>query len=359
LDEFWAGRATWQLDLVDVGLPVGESDTIAGPDGQLWAYLHASFRSAGIVDSWGSPVPFPGCVTLWTSADAGQSFGLSAPTCLIPCRRRPCAALTDHVGDQQYPRVARHGSGALVMVYEWRGHNWLRTAADGLHWSPVTEVAHTGQWNTWYAPCASFERIGAHPFVAARDDYDCSVGGPPGVFIEDDTVYVFVGLGKNPGSMGCYAGSLAGMLAQHPAPDRIQQTAGLHRCWTEPLFTGASFYGPLDAHGPAANPYFDFRTVSAADVVKVGERYYMAYEGVRGPDEPGGGDTQFGLGFARSGDPWIDGPWEKYAGTPVLLDLPGNVGIGHADLLILDGVTYLYTATSDTTRGRYVLAWDS
>jgi hypothetical protein len=39
------------------------------------------------------------------------------------------------------------------------------------------------------------------------------------------------------------------------------------------------------------------------------------------------------------------------------MDVPGNVGVGHADLLVLGGTTYLYTVTSATTRGRYVLAW--
>jgi hypothetical protein len=39
------------------------------------------------------------------------------------------------------------------------------------------------------------------------------------------------------------------------------------------------------------------------------------------------------------------------------MDVPGNIGVGHADVLVLDGATYLYTATSDTARGRYVLEW--
>jgi hypothetical protein len=37
------------------------------------------------------------------------------------------------------------------------------------------------------------------------------------------------------------------------------------------------------------------------------------------------------------------------------MDLPGNVGVGHGDLLLIGDATYLYTATSATTRGRYVL----
>jgi len=66
-------------------------------------------------------------------------------------------------------------------------------------------------------------------------------------------------------------------------------------------------------------------------------------------------DDQFGLGFARSTGSAIDGPWEKYPGNPVIADLPSNVGMGHADIVIVGPATYLYTATSPTTRGRYVL----
>jgi beta-xylosidase len=68
-------------------------------------------------------------------------------------------------------------------------------------------------------------------------------------------------------------------------------------------------------------------------------------------------DTQFGLGFARSVGSAIDGPWEKYPGNPVLLPVSFNFGVGHADILVVDGETIMYTATSQTTRGRYVLRW--
>jgi hypothetical protein len=84
----------------------------------------------------------------------------------------------------------------------------------------------------------------------------------------------------------------------------------------------------------------------------------MTYEGVRGPDVlERGMDTQFGLGFARSVGNQIDGAWEKYPHNPVIMDVTFNFGIGHADLLVIDGVTYMYTATSESTRGRYVLRW--
>jgi hypothetical protein len=111
----------------------------------------------------------------------------------------------------------------------------------------------------------------------------------------------------------------------------------------------------MDGLGTDANLYFEFRTISSADVVRVGDRYYMAYEGVRGPSNPTVVDDQFGLGFARSAGPAIDGPWEKYAGNPVIMGLANNWGIGHADIVIVGPATYLYTATSTTTRGRYVL----
>ena len=81
----------------------------------------------------------------------------------------------------------------------------------------------------------------------------------------------------------------------------------------------------------------------------------MTYEGVRGPSSPTVVDDQFALGLARSVGPVIDGPWEKYSGNPIILDLPGNVGVGHGDLVIVDEATYLYTATAAGTRGRYVL----
>jgi len=82
----------------------------------------------------------------------------------------------------------------------------------------------------------------------------------------------------------------------------------------------------------------------------------MTYEGIRGPDElERGMDTQFALGFARSQA--LDGVWEKYPDNPVIMDVDFNWGIGHADLIVIDGVTYLYSATSQTERGRYRLVW--
>jgi hypothetical protein len=137
--------------------------------------------------------------------------------------------------------------------------------------------------------------------------------------------------------------------------DKYAGVSGLRKCGSNPLFGAELGYGPPDVLGVDANPYFEFRTVSSADVVRVGDRYYMVYEGVRGPSDPYVVDDQFALGLARSAGPAIDGPWEKYPGNPIIMDLPGNVGVGHGDVVMVGPATYLYTATSSTTRGRFVL----
>jgi hypothetical protein len=180
-------------------------------------------------------------------------------------------------------------------------------------------------------------------------DYECLAGGPPGLFVDGDTLYVFVALGQNPGAMGCFAAPVGAAGAD------------FYRCAANPLFTGADSYGPEEGRGAAANVHFDFRTISSAEVVRLGDdaeaRYYMLYEGVRGPGPGDGGDTQFGLGLARSTTAQIDGPWEKYPGNPLLVDLPGNIGLGHADVVVIDGRTYLYTSLDGVTRSRLLLQW--
>ena len=336
LDDFWEGRADWRLEIADVGLPVGESDTLAGPDGRLWSYLHASFQSAGVRDQFDQPVPFPGCVTLWTSADGGRRFQLTAPRCLLPCLAQPCQPAVDQIDQQQYPRVRRADDGLFYMVYEWGGRAYLRSSFDGLNWSASEGVAGTGIWKDFEGPCEAYQRI--QPFPLLPDDYACLSGAPPGLWIEGDGLYMFVGMGKSPAHMGCFYGR------------RTHGAAAMQPCGANPLFTGAEVYGRTDTVSPEMNPYFDFHIISSADVLKVGDRYYMLYEGIRGVN-------QFALGLARSAGPQIDGLWEKYPGNPILMDVPGNIGVGHADVIVLDGVTYLYTATSGTTRGRYVLVW--
>lgn len=345
LADFWEGRAEWRLDIVDVGLPMGESDTLVLPDGRYHSYLHASYQSAGIRDSCGDDVPFPGCITLWESRDNGQSFALTQPQCLIPCGQCPCDDVRDHTPVQQYPRVAL-SEDLYYMTYEWRAQVMIRTSLDGLVWSDWAYlVTPGGTWPSSYAPCTPVEKIGAHPNIRG-EIHDCLVGGPPGIYLEGDTVYLFVMAGSAPSNMRCYKNY------RYARPDEFEL------CQTDPLFTGALTYGDVAVLGEAAEPYFDFRYVSSAEVLKVGDRYYMAYEGIRGPEELEiGMDTQFGLGFARSVTDQIDGAWEKYPGNPILDGMIFNPGIGHADLLVIDGTTIMYTATSETTRGRYVLAW--
>lgn len=345
LEDFWDGRAEWVVDVVDAGLPIGESDTILREDGTLWSYLHASFQSAAVVDQCGMPVEFPGCMTLWTSSDNGESFQLSAPVCLMPCGSCPCTDERDHITAQQYPRVFVTPD-LMYLAYEWHAQTILRTSEDGIHWSDWSYLTVPGgTWPPSHAQCSETERIGPHPNIRGQAD-GCLVGAPPGLYVEGDTLYVFVAAGSAPAHMRCYKGD------RHAPLDQLQV------CDTDPLFGGAREYGPEDLTGAEANAYFDFRYISSADVLKVGDRYYMTYEGIRGPDElERGMDTQFGLGFARSVTADIDGAWERYPHNPVIMDMGFNFGIGHADLIVIDGVTYMYTATDETTRGRYRLEW--
>ncbi len=343
LADFWEGRAEFVLDVVDTGLPMGESDTLVMHNGELWSYVHASAQSAGVVDRCGAPVPFPGCTVIYRSVDGGTTFSPETPlTCQFECATCPCVSEVDHTDQQQYPRVAYNGT-TFFLVYEYLGRARLRRSADGLTWSMPERVADTGVWKLWLRTCRQEERIHEHPFVPY--EYECLAGGPPGIFVEGGRLYIFVGLGQNPGAMGCYTGSVT--------------TTGerLTRCRHNPLFVGAGEYGPLDEKGPQANPYFDFRTISAAEVQRIGARVYMLYEGVRGPGPGDGGDTQFGLGLARSLTPDIDGPWEKYPGNPILVDQPGNIGLGHADLVVIEGQTFLYTSLNGYTRSRLALVW--
>ena len=354
LADFWDGEAAWVMDHYDVGLPVGESDTIQLSDDVFWSYLHASDRSAGVVDSCGEPVAFPGCTTLWRSSDGGDTFAMPAPVCLAPCESCPCTDERDHITAQQYPRVAvaRNADGSIesaYMAYEWHAQTRLRTSSDGVTWTPGVAIRFpSGTYPSSYVPCSTTETIGPHPNIQGQVE-DCLVGAPPGIYLEGDRLYIFVAAGSAPGNMRCYKG------------DRFAVTEdafNMQLCDHDPLFSGAQEYGPVGVFGADANAYFDFRYVSSAEVMRVGDRYYMAYEGIRGPDVLNRGwDTQFALGFARSTTDQIDGPWEKWPGNPALRPLSPNFGVGHADLLVVNGETIMYTATSMNTRGRYGLRW--
>ncbi|MBN2393927.1 MAG: hypothetical protein JXR84_24550 [Anaerolineae bacterium] len=343
LANFWEGQAEFVLDVVNTGLPMGESDTLVMYNGEMWSYLHSSTVSAGTMDRCGDPVPFPGCTVIYRSVDGGITFSPATPlTCQFECATCPCVSEVDHTEQQQYPRVAYNGA-TFFLVYEYLGRARLRRSADGLTWSMPERVADTGIWKLWLRTCHKEERIHEHPFVPY--DYECLAGGPSGIFVEGGRLYIFVGLGQNPGSMGCYTGSVTTTGEQ------------LTRCQHNPLFVGAEEYGPLEEKGSQTNPYFDFRTISSAEVQRIGSQVYMLYEGVRGPGPGDGGDTQFGLGLARSLTPSIDGPWEKYPGNPILVDQPGNIGLGHADLVVIEGQTFLYTSLNGYTRSRLALVW--
>jgi len=343
LADFWDGTAQFIVDVVNTGLPMGESDTIVMRNDEFWAYLHASTTSAGVVDRCGDPVAFPGCTVIYRSTDKGQTFHPVEPLiCQFDCVTCPCEPERDQVTQQQYPRVAYNGT-TLFLVYEYLGRVRLRRSPDGLTWSAPEKVADTGIWKLWLRTCRTEERIKEHPFVLY--DYECLAGGPPGIAVTGGRVYVFVGMGQNPGAMGCYAG-----VVTTPAEQFV-------RCRHNPLFVGAGDYGPLEEKGPETNPYFDFRTISSAEVQQVGGRVYMLYEGVRGPGAGDPGDSQFGLGLARSLTDQIDGPWETYPDNPILVDLPGNVGLGHADVVMYDGQTLLYTSLDGVVRSRLSLVW--
>jgi hypothetical protein len=232
------------------------------------------------------------------------------------------------------------------MVYEWGAGAFVRTSNNGVDWSHESQVPGTGIWHESEGPCNSeAESIGFHPNVDPGAAFDCLAGAPPGIYAEGSQLYVFTGLGRAPSHMGCFVGNIGA-----PVEEMVP-------CTTNPLFGSAREYGPLDAIGAEGDAYFDFRTISAADVVREGDHYYMAYEGTRGPSAAGRRDDQFALGFARSVGPEIDGPWETYPGNPAIEHQGDNWGIGHADIVEVNGIVYLYTSTSPTTRGRYVLVY--
>ncbi|MEM8859256.1 MAG: hypothetical protein AAGD96_13095, partial [Chloroflexota bacterium] len=309
---------------------------------EWWSYVHASDRSAGTVDQCGDPVEFPGCTVIYRSQDGGLSFAHDdPPVCQFTCNQCPCEPATDHTPQQQYPRVSYDGD-KLWLVYEYLGRSMLRTSKDGLIFSQPQRVNHSGLWssNEW---CGPNEKINAHPFAIINTE-QCLAGGPPGIFVEGDLVYIFVGLGQSPGSLGCFVGR------KNQPPNQYE------RCENNPLLVGSPTYGGEQLRGAEANPFWDFRMLSSADMHKVGERYYMLFEGIRGPGPGDPGDTQFGLGLARTTEGKIDGRWEMYPGNPILVDVPANIGIGHADLVVANGETYLYTSLDGVIRSRLVLA---
>ena len=183
-------------------------------------------------------------------------------------------------------------------------------------------------------------KLRAQSLEGAPERGSCLVGAPPGIFVDGEELYVFVDLGSCPAHLGCFRGP------------RSAGAAGLKRCSTSSLLDGAAQQG--EAFGKEGNPFFDHRFLSSAEVVKERGRYYMLFEGERGLKPPEM-DSQWGLGFAWADR--LDSKWTRHPDNPILMDIPGNIGIGHGDLVRIDGRWYLYTATSGSTRGRYRLDW--
>ncbi|MEM7800505.1 MAG: hypothetical protein AAF633_15020 [Chloroflexota bacterium] len=345
LEDFWSGLASFTVDVPDTGLPMGESETLAMANGELWSYVHASDRSAGVIDQCGDPVEFPGCMVIYKSRDGGVSFTLDEQVCQVACNQCPCEADRDHHVQQQYPRLMLDETNQTVWgVYEYLGRPMVRQSRDGLSWGQPQRVNRAGLWSSLEG-CGPAEKINSHPFALINTE-QCLAGGPPGIWIEDETVYIFVGLGQSPGGLGCFVGRVD------------QQPGAFQRCRSNPLLTGSPTYGPLDLSGVEANPYWNYRMLSSATVDKIGSQYYMLYEGIRGPGRGDPGDTQFGIGLARTIEGKIDGAWEQYPLNPIILDLPANIGAGHADIVVLEGITYLYTSLDGVTRSRLRLEWD-
>lgn len=347
LADLWEGRAEFVLEVENTGLPMGESDTIIMSNGEFWSYVHASYRSAETIDQCGEPVTFPGCTVIYRSYDGGYTFSHDGPPiCQFECSECPCTSEVDHIDQQQYPRLSYDGDW-LTLFYEYRGRTMRRTSLDGLNWTRPDGIAYSGMWRLWYRDCPREEYIGDHPYVPY--DYECLVGGPPGIAQEGEMLYLFVATGQNPGGLGCYKGH------------KDASGESFVRCENNPLLVGALDYGPLHEKGPQTNPYFDFRTISSAELQHIGDgenaRYYMLFEGIRGPGFGDGGDSQFGLGLARSLTNDIDTAWEKFPNNPILVDLPGNIGLGHADLVVYHGQTLLYTSLDGEIRSRLALMW--
>lgn len=344
LADFWERRATFVIDVTNTGLPMGESETVQLRNGELWSYVHAN-SGTGVLDSCGAPAPFPGCVVVYRSQDRGRSFTLTEKRCLIPCKSCPCSETADHINQQQYPRIGfdpEHPDDGVWMVYEHGARVFLRRSRDGLTWSAARQLPGTGvQPRT--ASCIGASVVGAHPYT--DEGVGCLLGGPPGIYVEDKRVHVFVAQGQSPGNLACMVGS-----------PKVQAER-FKLCRANPIVSGASIYGDTQSKGPAQNAYFDFRTLSSAEVTRVGARYYAFYEGIRGPGARDHGDTQFGIGLARSAGAKIDGAWEKFSGNPILIDLPGNIGLGHTDVVVIDGRTYLYTSLDGWVRSRLALVW--
>lgn len=159
---------------------------------------HANYEYANVINQCGMPAEFPGCLTLWESTDGGDSFDLQIPVCLMSCTGCPCDDQRDHITTQQYPRIAIAEDVIWYMAYEWHAQTMLRTSQDGWQWSDWEYLTNpAGTWHTNDFPCTDIERIGSHPNIRG-EVHNCLVGAPPGIYVEEDMLYVFVSAGHHP-----------------------------------------------------------------------------------------------------------------------------------------------------------------
>src|SRR5690606_18368048 len=139
------------------------------------------------------------------------SFSLTTPVCALACTACPCDDQRDHITAQQYPRVF-FTDDLTYLAYEWHAQVMLRTSPDGLTWSDWSYLLAPGRtWPRSYAPCTPTEKIGPQPNIRG-EIHDCLVGAPPGLYVEGDVLYAFVGAGSAPGHMRCYKGDRHGDL---------------------------------------------------------------------------------------------------------------------------------------------------
>ena len=201
LADLWDGRAHFIVDVPVTDLPMGESDTIRLGNGEFWSYLHASERSAGVIDQCGAPVAFPGCTVIYRSDD-GLQFAASRPADL-PDRLHPVSVYARDRPRQPTavsPRLFRRRAPVDGLRIPGPSH-----APSLAGWAHLVSTGAGGRVHG-LAPlvrdCPAEERIGEHPFVPF--DYECLRGGPPGLVTAGDTLYVFMAQGQNPGAMGCF-----------------------------------------------------------------------------------------------------------------------------------------------------------
>jgi hypothetical protein len=118
----------------------------------------------------------------------------------------------------------------------------------------------------------------------------------------------------------------------------------------------------LFTHGyPNTSEAWDAGTVGKRSSLIQGkdDYYYLAYEGSTEQQVEGGfGKADWSTGLARSKDLKN---WEKYDKNPILPQVKGTFGNDGPELIVIDGITFLYVRISQNganRTNRYRLIWD-